>query len=383
LINIHPFVKEKDESSRNFRLWALDLSVTIEIFENYLISSLKKNDNEYSENIAFPGIFLDKYENDYIGEIEEIINEKILILEYKKPSNSYYNLKDYFIFKKEKINFLENFQKIPLFENSDLNNSIEATYINNYFTKIGLCPISFYDDYMKFNSLVENLKENYLENNNSIFKVSNYFCFKYGINIYNSDFFSAKRGTPEFANEKNRLFQEEILFVKNNLEEVYEKQDIINKFGIFFSKTENKNFDNNISNSKQNSLPQEKLLSRYQQIMKNRNLKDKKNKLKIIDTNNININDNEIKLINLGSKTSENNKVHIEDKIQENIILEANTLSNLKSSNLNQMTCKYCNREIEQDDEYEKCENCNEFYYCNDTCKTKDSKFHKKKCKNK
>lgn len=45
LIKLFPFTQDRDEiynSSKNFRLWSLDTSVSLEGFEHYLISSLKK-----------------------------------------------------------------------------------------------------------------------------------------------------------------------------------------------------------------------------------------------------------------------------------------------------------------------------------------------------
>lgn len=392
---MHPFTQEKEESTRQYRLWALDLSVTIDVFESYLISSLRKNDNEYLENISFPGIILDKYENDCLGEIEELLNDKIIILEYKKPSNSFYNSKDYFIFKKEKINYIDNFIKVPLFDSIKNLTNIDATTVNNYFTKVGLCPISFYEDYLKFDSLVENKKLNYLENTNSIFPISNYFTFKYGINMYNFEFFLSKKGTPDFINEKNRLLQEEISYAKNNLEEIYEKQDIINKFGIFFAKTD-KNSNYYQINQESNKLQEEKVLSRYQQIMKKRNKKsikpsiEAKNQHKMENPEIKTEFNSEIKLISLGK--IEERLAEKDNKTDDAIALVSISLNEKQSQdnlfNLNKvessnMTCNYCNREIEEDEEFEKCENCNEFFYCNSACKNKDSKFHKKKCKNK
>ena len=366
LVKLLPYTQDKDIpfSTKDYRLWALDSSITPEVFENYLITSLQKNDKEYAENISFLGVILDKFEYDLLGEIEDLITDKLLILEFKKPSHGYYNPKDLFIFKKDKINFAEKYVKQSFIDNYNNNNNVDAIGVTNYFTKIGLSSIGFYDDFNKFNSLTaekrKEFEDNHMEGRN-LFKIKDYFNLKYGICFGSSTnskkFFDKIKSTPEFKKDLMEIFVAEIEHIKQNLHEIYEKQDIINKFGVLFS-----GGIVSVGATVNKKLNDEKVLSRYQQIMFLR--KEKENKIyKKEEKTEIKTN-NAIKQEQ--RKAEKKINLALKEEVKEEIV---------------KIKCNYCSREIEEEEEKILCSLCNKIYYCSAVCLSKDSKFHKKKCK--
>lgn len=340
LIKLFPFTQERDEilgSLKNYRLWVLDSSISMEKLEDYIAVEMEKNKNEYLENIPFPGILLDQFDSDYIGEIENLLTDNILIFEYKKPSAGYINPDNYFMFKTSSINYLENFTKLNIFQKF---HSDEYS-LNLYFTKTALCPVGFYEPYSKYNTIrKENKLENY-SNANSLFLINEYFKLKSNQNI---------NQLKKISNFKNLLIEKltsEIKYYKDNLYLIYDKAEIINRFGMLFNQSELKNNSKlNHEHSNVDTLDcNDKLLTRYQLIMKKRAKSKSLNELKY-----------------------SNNVIALEEN---NLTLNTNAIPT-------DIICLYCNRTPE--DEVVKCEVCNKVYYCNDQCKAKDSKFHKRKC---
>lgn len=90
LIKLFPFTQDRDEtlnSSKNFRLWSLDSSVSIEGFEHYLISSLKKvslnNHFRMTMSIARILFFLDyTWTNLSILLLERLKNSLLIVFWY-------------------------------------------------------------------------------------------------------------------------------------------------------------------------------------------------------------------------------------------------------------------------------------------------------------
>ncbi len=84
IIKIFAFLKES--KPRNFRLWVLDSNVIFDQFEEYVLKSTSPYLNRKRSYINFPGILLDNYENNLIGELEEIIQNKVVVLENLESS---------------------------------------------------------------------------------------------------------------------------------------------------------------------------------------------------------------------------------------------------------------------------------------------------------
>lgn len=356
LRNIIPGIIEKDSSSKDFRLWAIDSSIPINSLEEYLLTNLQKNDREYLENIPLPAILLDVYEKNYLGEIEELINDKMIIFEDKNPSPGYYNSKNKFLFGLEKDNYVAGFITKTFIEYYD--NRIDALGVNDYFKKICYCPIGFYEDYTKFDSLVKD-KVDYLNNNgNKLFRIRDFFTFKYGINISQKSMFMKMKSTYSFKNFLDSIFQNEIEYIKNNIYEIYEKQDVIKKFAVFFGGIKFVSLSKkkeDLDNSKNKS---------FQDSMNNSNLNDKygnstKNSTFELDNSNHTITE-----LNSSKDEYYKNNENSNLPLQEKVIYK----------------CHYCNSEIEDENEIERCSICMKVNYCNDICKKKDFKFHKKKC---
>jgi len=81
LIKIFSFLK--DSKPRNFRLWVLENNVSFDQFEEYIVKSLSSYRKAY---VNFPGILLDNFENNMIGDIDEILQNKIMVLEHLDAS---------------------------------------------------------------------------------------------------------------------------------------------------------------------------------------------------------------------------------------------------------------------------------------------------------
>lgn len=332
LVSLLSHTQEKEYQSKNYRLWALDSTFTVDIYETHLISSLKQNENEYLENISFPGVILDKFENDLIGEIEDLINDKLIILEYKKPSATYYNPKNNFIFKKEKINYIDNHTKISIIDRYQNNHLVDAIGVDNYFSTLCLKKISFYDDYSKFDYLTINKKDDYKENVNSLFPLKKFFSLKYGVNVFNEEFFIEYKKTDDYKRELTDIYNKEVEVTKGNLEEIYEKSEIINKFSVFFSKID-KSLVSEPSkiNSHVKKNTEDKIQTRYQQIMSKRSLNNKvKESLIKSITHNMN-DDNEV------NGTLKNNYYNADKGCEE--ANNDNKDNNLQSNYTNDIDC--------------------------------------------
>lgn len=335
--------KEKDKESeelfikKHIRLWVLSEELSFSRFEEYLLSELDKNTNDYNGSIHFPGILLDQYENSLIGEIDQILNENsLVILEHKWAFQGYSNKSNSFIFKITETNYM-NIDKRSFYQSNPSN----ETSLNEYFHINLNFPVGFYDSYTKYMNISSQRKNEY--RHNSLFHISDYFMFKYRKDIY------------EMMNEKKEetnkvkimtyidvLYKKEVDYYRKNLYMIYEKSDIINKFEVFYSKV-SKTHENNVSQIEKDDdlhgkdVEDTRILSRYDMIMKKRSKLKKE------------INQKE------GKTEKESNE-------------------NCKDSK----KCLYCNKESEID---YKCDACKYSLYCSEVCKNKDMKFHKRRCK--
>ena len=83
MIKIFSFLSEK--STKAIRLWALDKNIPFDQFEDFLTKSLKDHNNQ----LNFPGYSLDKYDDYMIGNLEYILTEHLIVLEYQNDRGNF------------------------------------------------------------------------------------------------------------------------------------------------------------------------------------------------------------------------------------------------------------------------------------------------------
>jgi len=343
-------IKEKDEEEhyikKHIRLWIVDEGLGFNMLEEYIVTELEKNSNEYNGNISFPGILLDQFENSLIGEIDDLLSENTLVvLEHKRVSKGYFNQNNNFIFKVSGSNYID---IGPSKKRFYISNPSSETSLNEYFHVNINSPVGFYDSYTKYMNMSSQRRLEY--RHNRLFTISDYFLFKYRKDIF--AMVNSKKDKDDNQKESimtylDWLFKKEVDYYSKNLYMIYEKYDIINKFEIFYSKAskieENtvKQSDNH-DDSNRKDYDSSALLSRYDVIMK------KRSKLK-------------------------------KETIQKEEKIGLMTINQCHDSLIeNEKKCLYCNKASDID---YKCEMCCFILYCSETCMNKDSKFHKRKCK--
>lgn len=322
-----------------------------------------------------------------------MLTNKILIFEHKKPSVNYINRKKNFIFTITEINYFKNFNK----SNFTVPFKADEYSLNHYLKKFCFSLIDINEPLNKYESLAANQRIENIANYNQLFKIRDYFSLKYGIKIYNKTYFNLFKTSIEYKNKLTNLLLEEINYFKANLNEVYDKSEVINRFGYLFTKCEPDNNNDNVPsknnnyysyNNSSNLNSSTNIVSRYDLIMKKRAAKKKKliNKSKDKELNLIEDNKKSIK------KTTETNiDLSLSDENNDSIKLNretdyskdtSNNIDN-KDNSLNIVQeiniCNYCNKDVNQSN-CKYCNSCKKAVYCNDICLNKDFKFHKRKC---
>lgn len=289
---------------------------------------------------------MDKYEYNLIGEIDEILQDKIVFLEYKKPQfdRPYAHVLDdksrKLIFKVDKSNFVFNFKKNDFISKGSLSN----TEFDFYLSKVGLSCLSYYEDFSKFDNIFTCKKLEYESNSMSLFALGGYFKLRYGLDFASLEDFNQNNQSIDFIELLVSLYDQEIEYYRRNIHLVFDKNDIIKKFGALFTKAEQ------ASNTKYLKI-QCKQLKQKEDLSQSNTHKPKEPKG--------------------GNEQKEQPSKSSQGMVQKEDLPKMSQSSQ----------CSYCNKAIEQDDELLVCESCQEVDYCSENCKVKDLRFHKRKCK--
>lgn len=242
--------------------------------------------------------------------------------------------------------------------------------LSQYFQKSVLSPIGYHESYERYQNLADMQKLENIANSNSMFPIKKFFKVKYGLNVYNKDRFDAFSKTDEYKKKVVSALINDIESTKNNLCEVYEKKDIISKFGLLFSQSEGINISNV-------NKADEKRIGRYEMIMKKRSQQKKNEEImkKRMQKGESNTTyDKENKDSKEKESDNKNKRISVDTSLELN--------ENKKNGDtiiLISVSCSYCSKKIDEAS-LVRCNKCLVNTYCNEVCLNKDSKFHKKKC---
>jgi hypothetical protein len=79
IISIFSFLKES--SVKSIQLWVLDQHISFEQFEIFVNNSINNESRRRRVYVDFPGFLLNNFINYIIGDLEEIIQNKTIVIE--------------------------------------------------------------------------------------------------------------------------------------------------------------------------------------------------------------------------------------------------------------------------------------------------------------
>lgn len=346
LIDIFPFLN--DCHSKDVRLWLLSPSTSFENFSSFMkdhFENLKNSNFEFEESIPFPGYCLELMNDEHlIGELDEMLHNKNLILEYKNGRERNNKLPNFIFKKQHNDNRYSDLLIVNKFLNKNkFDNSVIPSY--NFITIIDTLSFSI---------------SNGVDTTN-LFKIKNFFANKYGINNL-SEFIKKENMKREFWLYE---FEKEIKSLRENMHLIIDKKELMKNFVNIYSNSQN-NYSsalNTSSNENTSFAFRQDEISRNRErqkiLQKSYNASSAKKKLKI--------DENDVKFETGKEEPIENINNDDQETFIKNILEK----------------CNYCSKTLDDEDLYEEifdCENCNKTKYCSMNCKNKDARFHSKKC---
>ncbi len=314
-------VKEKD-----VRFWVIEPKYTYETLVDYVNEKYNRKTNP---RVILPALSLDLLSSRVrFEDLEDIISNKLIVMEYIEPN------KTHFPFKSQHLN---DFSKE--FQDDILDISRGKKHNPNIF--------SLYDH------LIFNANEN---SSNTLFYIKNFFKTKYSLErlprLQNDELNSILLRICDTMNENDKInFNEEISCLRDNMDLIFDKSDLLLKLGFAYSTNFEVNKKTNLLSS-QNEKKETKL--RQDLILK------KRERAKILE--HLNAHKKETKQPDIIPKQFQNDEIDLTEEKEEE-------------------KCTYCGKVIEED-EYVICSKCNKAKYCNSFCLNKDLRFHIKNCTN-